>query len=119
MADRLVGREANEEKVRGAVAAAKGPRPARADGGAGRRWMDHVSGWAEIESLCAGAFWAEEMATDWPAWRGLIERWRPITTSTSAARRWCCSPADRTSDDARCRDLGFVVIERLKPSGRS
>jgi 3-methyladenine DNA glycosylase AlkD len=116
MTDRLFRGEAYEEKVLGAVLLQSNARvqrqltPARVDD-----WLNDLSGWAEIDSLCAGAFWAELMAADWPAWRGLIEQLAgdPNINKRRAALVLLTAPT-RTSDDARFRELGFVVVERLK-----
>ena len=84
--------EAYEEKVLAAIllGAANVPRmrglggaPALADD-----WLDHLQGWAEIDSLCAGVFGPEEMEADWPGWRDLIRRLsRDPNIPTAAARR--------------------------------
>ncbi len=114
--DRLFRGEAYEEKVLGAILQQSNARiwrqltPARAD-----RWLDDLSGWAEIDSLCTGAFWTELMAAAWPAWRALIERLAgdPNINKRRSALVLLTAPT-RMSDDARFRDLGFEVIERLK-----
>lgn len=75
MTDRLFGGEAYEEKV---VAAIMLQTTARIQAGVTPpmvdRWLDDLNGWAEVDSLCAGPFWAETLAGDWPAWRSLIEQ---------------------------------------------
>jgi 3-methyladenine DNA glycosylase AlkD len=114
--DRLFRGEAYEEKVLGAILQQSNARiwrqltPARVGG-----WLDDLSGWAEIDSVCTGAFWAEVMAADWPAWRALIEQLAgdPNVNKRRAALVLLTAPT-RTSDDARFRDLGFEVVERLK-----
>ncbi len=55
------------------------------------------------------------MAADWPAWRGLVEQLAadPNINKRRAALVLLTAPT-RTSDDARFRDLGFEVVERLK-----
>ena len=114
--DRLFRGEGYEEKVLAAVLLQSNGRiwrevtPAMVD-----RWLDDLSGWAEIDSLCAGAFWAEAMAADWPAWRALIERLArdPNINKRRAALVLLTAPT-RRSDDPRFRDLAFEVVERLK-----
>jgi 3-methyladenine DNA glycosylase AlkD len=116
MTDRLFRGEAYEEKVLGAVLLQSNAcvqrqlTPTRVDD-----WLNDLSGWAEIDSLCAGAFWAELMAADWPAWRALIQRLAadPNINKRRAALVLLTAPT-RTSDDPRFRDLGFAVVDKLK-----
>jgi 3-methyladenine DNA glycosylase AlkD len=116
MTDALFRGEAYEEKVLAALLLQSNARiqrqvtPALIDG-----WLDDLSGWAEIDSLCTGAFWAGLMAADWPVWRGLIEQLAgdPNINKRRAALVLLTAPT-RTSDDDRFRDLAFEVVERLK-----
>ena len=108
--------EAYEEKVLAAILLAANARMRRlgtaalADG-----WLDHLRGWAEIDSLCASVFGPEEMEADWPAWRDLIRR---LSRDTNINRRRASlvllTRPTRMSSDPRYRDLAFEVIERLK-----
>ena len=116
LAGRLITGEAYEEKVLGAVILGYSPRARRlATPAMVEAWLDHVAGWAEIDSLCAGVFPAEHMAGDWPAWRALIERLagHANINKRRAALVLLCTTS-RTSDDLRFRDLAFEVVERLK-----
>lgn len=116
MTDRLFVGEAFEEKILAAVLLMTNARiqaqvtPAMVD-----RWLDDLRGWAEIDSLCAGPFWAEALAADWLAWRGLIERLSadPNINKRRAALVLLTAPT-RKSDDRRFTDLSFKVVERLK-----
>jgi 3-methyladenine DNA glycosylase AlkD len=108
--------EAYEEKVLAAVLLAANARmrrlgaPALADG-----WLDHLQGWAEIDSLCASVFGPDEMEADWPAWRDLIRRLsRDANINRRRAALVLLTRPTRTSSDPRYRDLAFEVIERLK-----
>jgi 3-methyladenine DNA glycosylase AlkD len=78
-------------------------------------WLDDLNGWAEVDSLAAGAFWAEAMAADWPAWRALVTRLAadPNINKRRAALVLLTAPT-RRSDDPRFREFGFEVVERLK-----
>jgi 3-methyladenine DNA glycosylase AlkD len=108
--------EAYEEKVLAAVLLGANARMRRlgtaalTDG-----WLDHLQGWAEIDSLCASVFGPDELAADWPAWRDLIRR---LARDANINRRRAaavllCRPT-RLSADLRYRELAFEVIERLK-----
>ena len=78
-------------------------------------WLDHLVGWAEIDSLCANVFKAEEMLAEWTTWKRFIEklaRDRNIN-KRRAALVFLTGPA-RYSVDVRFADLGFATIEALK-----
>ena len=116
VADRLFGGEAYEEKVLAAVLLGYSAKIQRAlTPGMVDRWLDGLSGWAEIDSLCAGAFWAERLAADWPAWRSLIRRLAgdPDINKRRAALVLLTAPA-RRSDDPRFAELAFEIVEKLK-----
>lgn len=38
------------------------------------RWLGHLAGWAEVDSLCQNTIPASQMLADWTAWDGLIGR---------------------------------------------
>jgi 3-methyladenine DNA glycosylase AlkD len=116
LAARLFDGEAYEEKVMAAVLLGYSARVRRqATPAMVERWLGGLQGWAEIDSLCASVFSADEMAANWPAWRGLVERLSldPNINKRRAALVLLTTPT-RTSGDVRFRDLGFAVIERLK-----
>jgi 3-methyladenine DNA glycosylase AlkD len=115
--DRLFRGEAYEEKVLAAVllgygrAARASATPAMVDA-----WLHGLTGWAEIDSLCASVFSAAEMAAAWPEWRELIGR---LSGDADIGRRRAalvllCTPS-RTSDDPRFAELAFEVVGRLAP----
>jgi len=116
MGDTLFAGELYEAKILGALllgysrGARRAATPAMVD-----VWVGQLNGWAEIDSLCASVFGADELLADWPAWRGLIERLSvdPNINKRRAALVLLTTPT-RTSDDPRFRDLGFAVVERLK-----
>ena len=116
LTDALFRGEAYEEKVLAAILLQTNARiwrqatPAMVDG-----WLDDLNGWAEVDSLCTGAFWDEAMVADWPAWRALITRLAADANINKrrAALVLLTAPTRRT-DDLRFRDLGFEVVEQLK-----
>lgn len=116
LADRLLTGEAYEEKVLGAVLLGYGARARRlASPDMVEAWLGCLTGWAEIDSLCASVFPAEQQVAEWPAWRGLIERLAcdPNINKRRAALVLLTTPC-RTSDDIRFRDLALAVVDRLK-----
>jgi 3-methyladenine DNA glycosylase AlkD len=78
-------------------------------------WLDHVVGWAEIDSLCQNAFTADEMIADWHGWErfiGNLSRDENIN-KRRAAPVFLTTPV-RDSDDERLASLAFQTVETLK-----
>ncbi len=114
--DSLITGASHEEKTLGALLlgyAAKAQAavtPVRVDG-----WLDHLNGWAEVDSLCFNVFKADEMARDWPAWRAAIGRWsRDANINKRRAALVLLAGPTHYVDDTRFSDLAFEVIETLK-----
>jgi 3-methyladenine DNA glycosylase AlkD len=78
-------------------------------------WLDHLVGWAEIDSLCQGVFSADEVLGSWTEWRKFIRRLSrdQNINKRRAALVFLTGPA-RTSNDARIVELAFEIIDRLK-----
>ncbi|HUZ13838.1 MAG TPA: DNA alkylation repair protein [Caulobacteraceae bacterium] len=116
MADRLFGGESHEEKTLGALLlgysapARRAATPAMVED-----WLARLDGWAEVDSLCASVFGAQDMIADWTGWRVLVERLGedPDIDKRRAALVLLTTPT-RTSNDARFAALAFETIERLK-----
>jgi len=114
--DSLFEGESHEEKTLAALildyhaGARRAAVPADLD-----RWLSHLNGWAEVDALCQNRFGAEEMLADWPAWRGLIERFsKDADINKRRASLVLLNAPVHYSDDPRFRDLALVVIDRLK-----
>jgi 3-methyladenine DNA glycosylase AlkD len=108
--------ESHEEKTLAALLLEYAPKARRAASPADlERWLSHLNGWAEIDSLCQNRFSAEELLADWPAWRGLIERLSlDANINKRRAAMVLLNAPVHYSDDPRFRDLALGVIERLK-----
>jgi 3-methyladenine DNA glycosylase AlkD len=78
-------------------------------------WLDHLVGWAEIDSLCQGAFKADEILSNWAGWESFI---RKLSHDKNINKRRASlvflSGPVRTSDDRRLAALALDVIEALK-----
>jgi 3-methyladenine DNA glycosylase AlkD len=86
-------------------------------------WLDHLVGWAEIDSLCvcsaSGArrnFTEDEILADWSKWSRFI---RTLSRDKNINKRRAAlvflTVPVRYSEDKRLAALGFEVIEKLKP----
>ena len=116
LAGSLFEGETHEEKTLGALLlgysdrARKSSTPAMVD-----TWLGRLNGWAEIDSLCASVFLAEDLDDAWPAWRGLIAQLcGDANINKRRAALVLLTTPTRTSDDPRFAELGFAVVDRLK-----
>ena len=79
------------------------------------KWLDHTTGWAEVDAICYNNFTAEEMLDDFPVWRRLI---KGLSVSENIHKRRgaivLLTKPVRQSDDKRLRNLAFEVIRRLQ-----
>lgn len=78
-------------------------------------WLEHLNGWAEIDTLCQNVFSADELLTSWPAWESLIRRLAnaPDRGRRRAALVLLTRPV-HMSDDTRLRDLAIDTIDLLR-----
>lgn len=114
--DSLVLGKSHEEKTVACVLlayhapgrAAVGPRKLDA-------WLNHLVGWAEIDSLCSNVFKSEEMLADWPVWERFIRKLSrdKNINKRRAALVFLTGPV-RYSSDKRLADLAFAMVEALK-----
>ena len=78
-------------------------------------WLNHLVGWAEVDSLCTGKYMAAEVPAQWHAWKKLI---LGFSKSKNINKRRAslvvfCSPL-RSVEDDRLADGALSVIDRLK-----
>lgn len=78
-------------------------------------WLDHLVGWAEIDSLCQNVFTADEFLSNWKEWKLLITK---LSKDKNINKRRASlvlltGPAYR-SEDKRLQELAFEIIDRLK-----
>ena len=86
-------------------------------------WLDHLVGWAEIDSLCVSwssaarrNFTEDEILSDWSLWVRFIRKLsRDKNLNKRRAALVFLTVPVRYSEDKRLAALGFEVIEKLKP----
>jgi hypothetical protein len=94
LVDQLVQGASHEEKTLGLLlleGLGRGRRPfgpLEAD-----RWLDHLVGWAEVDSLCQSIFGPEDLLGDWPAWSGFLRRLARDPDINKRRAPWCCRTA--------------------------
>jgi 3-methyladenine DNA glycosylase AlkD len=116
VAGSLFAGASHDEKTLGALLL-EAHRPARAAAGPADvdRWLDHLTGWSEVDSVCQNLFPAEQLLADWPAWKALIVA---LAASDNIDKRRASlvllTGTSYRSADPRLSQLAFATIERLK-----
>jgi len=79
------------------------------------RWLDHLVGWVEVDTLCTGDFLITQVPADWPKWKKLIQKLSkdPNINKRRASLVLFCSVLGRADNDDMA-DVAFRNIERLK-----
>lgn len=72
-------------------------------------WLDHLVGWAEVDTLCTGEFIRTQLPAHWPKWRKLILK---LAKDANINKRRAslvlfCSPLGRMKNDA----IGKVALQ--------
>lgn len=78
-------------------------------------WLDHLEGWAEVDSLCTGTYPAFEILHQWSVWKKLLIQ---FSKSKNIYKRRASlvflGPAVGKHNDVRLVELAIANIERLK-----
>jgi 3-methyladenine DNA glycosylase AlkD len=78
-------------------------------------WLNHLEGWAEIDSLCQSNFTAEEMLSRWKEWKALLAGFsKNRNISKRRASLVFLTGPVKKSDDERLSTVAFQNVERLK-----
>ena len=79
------------------------------------RWLNHLQGWAEVDSLCTGVYTVTEIPENFAKWKRLL-----ISFSKSkhiekrrASLVLLCSPISKVKDE-KLIEIAFENINRLK-----
>ena len=116
LVDELVRGESHEEKTL-AVLLLEGLGRGRRPFGPPQvdRWLDHLVGWAEVDSLCQSIFGPEDLLGDWPAWSSFLRRLaKDANINKRRASLVLQNRSTRTDPDPRLRELALETLELLK-----
>ncbi len=84
--------------------------PERVDG-----WLDNLRGWGEVDSLCQSKFSANEVLTNWTAWKRLLDKLASDgNINKKRASLVLLTKPVRDSADKRLATQAFSNIEKLK-----
>lgn len=79
------------------------------------RWLDHLVGWAEVDSLCQNVFTAEELLSNWRNWKSFIQKLaKDKNINKRRASLVLLTGPTYRSNDKKLSGLAFEVIDRLK-----
>ncbi len=78
-------------------------------------WIEHLSGWAEIDAVCTGRYSKLMVPADFTTWRPLLEK---MSRSKNINKRraslvFLCSPISQHASDGMA-ELAFANIDKLK-----
>jgi 3-methyladenine DNA glycosylase AlkD len=79
------------------------------------QWLDHLTGWAEIDSVCTGRYCDSEIPANISAWKKILVK---LSHSDNINKRraslvFLCSPISHC-DDPRLAGIAFKNIDTLK-----
>ncbi len=79
------------------------------------KWLDHLIGWAEIDTLCTGNYAAVEIPRQWTAWKKILTALSrsPNINKRRASLVLFCTPI-RKAYDPRLMKEAFRIMDRLK-----
>ena len=79
------------------------------------QWLDHLVGWAEVDTVCTGAYTISEIPTDWVRWKRLLERFSKNKNihKRRASLVLLCSPLRRFKSEPMAL-MALKNTDRLK-----
>jgi 3-methyladenine DNA glycosylase AlkD len=78
-------------------------------------WLDQLVGWAEIDSVCTGAYSTTEIPANWKVWNSLLIKFSKSKNINKrrASLVLLCSPMRKAADD-RLATMAFANMDKLK-----
>jgi 3-methyladenine DNA glycosylase AlkD len=79
------------------------------------KWLDHLTGWAEIDAVCTGRYCDTEIPSDMDRWEKILTR---LSKSSNINKRraalvFLCSPVSH-DDHPRLAKIAIQIINKLK-----
>ncbi len=79
------------------------------------QWLDNLSGWAEVDSLCQSKFSPEEILADWANWQKLFFKLaNSANPNKKRASLVLLTQPVRQNNDSRLKELSFKLIDKHK-----
>ncbi|MFM8850396.1 MAG: DNA alkylation repair protein [Cytophagales bacterium] len=79
------------------------------------KWLNCVEGWAQVDTLCTGAYTVDEVPRQWTEWKKLLGKFSKSNNINKrrASLVFLCSPI-RTHADKSMADVALANISQLK-----
>jgi 3-methyladenine DNA glycosylase AlkD len=79
------------------------------------KWLNHLEGWAEIDSVCTGRYTITEIPAQWNQWKPLLVKFSKSKNINKrrASLVFFCSPLSK-AEDSRLTETALQIIDRLK-----
>jgi 3-methyladenine DNA glycosylase AlkD len=78
-------------------------------------WLTHLQGWAEVDSVCTGAYTISEIPSNFSTWKKILTAFSKsrMIEKRRASLVLLCSPISKNYDD-QILEVAFENINRLK-----
>ena len=78
-------------------------------------WLDHLVGWAEVDTLCTGDLVRTQLPAHWPKWKKLILKLvkDPNINERRASLVLFCSPLSRIKQEA-IGEVALQIVTKLR-----
>jgi len=111
----IEGKSATEKYFAGILLDASTPDQRQFDPRSFEKWLDHLVGWAEIDSVCTGPYTITAIPGNFATWKKILVR---LSKSKNINKRraslaFLCSPLRRVKDERLCL-LALENVDRLK-----
>ena len=79
------------------------------------KWLDHLEGWAEVDSVCTGDFTVTEIPENWDVWKKMIQQFSKSDNINKrrASLVLLCSTL-RNLNDNNIAKIALESVDRLK-----
>jgi len=111
----IAGESATEKYFAGILLDESTPEQRRFDPRSFEKWLDHLVGWAEVDSVCTGHYTITAIPENFAAWKKILVRLSKSKNSNKrrASLVFLCSPLRRVKDE-RLAPLALENVDRLK-----
>lgn len=111
----FAGRSHDEKSIAGLLLEYSKSRRKNVDPRLLNSWLNHLIGWAEVDSLCQSNFTADEMLPRWDAWKKILKKFsKDGNIQKRRASLVLLTKPVSDSPDLRLSKLAFENIGRLK-----
>jgi 3-methyladenine DNA glycosylase AlkD len=79
------------------------------------KWLDHLSGWAEVDAVCTGDYTVTHLPLKWKVWRPLLKKLsKDQNINKRRASLVLLTSVIRYNEEESMADTAIEIIDRLK-----